>query len=81
MAASESQTFRTPLYDRAIALNARMTSFSGWEMPVQFSGIVPEHTAIRDRVGMFDISHMGKFILQGEQAIEQLIKDAGLEEA
>jgi aminomethyltransferase len=65
---------RTPLYDRAIALNARMTSFSGWEMPVQFSGIVPEHTAIRDRVGMFDISHMGKFILQGEQSIEQLQK-------
>jgi aminomethyltransferase len=64
----------TPLYDRAIALNARMTAFSGWEMPVQFGGIVPEHTAIRDRVGMFDISHMGKFILQGEQAIEQLQK-------
>ena len=72
MAASESKTLRTPLYDRAIALNARMTSFSGWEMPVQFSGIVPEHNAIRDRVGMFDISHMGKFILQGDQAIEQL---------
>lgn len=49
-----------------------MTAFSGWEMPVQFSGIVPEHAAIRERVGMFDISHMGKFILQGEQAIEQL---------
>jgi aminomethyltransferase len=74
VAAPESNTFRTPLYDRAIALNARMTSFSGWEMPVQFSGIVPEHTAIRDRVGMFDISHMGKFIVQGEQAIEQLQK-------
>ena len=72
MAASDSKTLRTPLYDRAIALNARMTSFSGWEMPVQFSGIVPEHTAIRDRVGMFDISHMGKFILQGEQTIDQL---------
>ena len=72
MAASDSKTLRTPLYDRAIALNARMTSFSGWEMPVQFSGIVPEHTAIRDRVGMFDISHMGKFIVLGEQTIDQL---------
>ncbi len=77
MAAPESQlesypTLRTPLYDRAIALNARMTAFSGWEMPVQFSGIVPEHVAIRDRVGMFDISHMGKFILQGAAAIDQL---------
>ncbi|AFY95502.1 glycine cleavage system aminomethyltransferase GcvT [Chamaesiphon minutus] len=73
MTAPESPTpQRTPLYDRAIALNARMTAFSGWEMPVQFSGITPEHEAIRDRVGMFDISHMGKFSLQGENAIEQL---------
>jgi aminomethyltransferase len=73
MASPESPTpQRTPLYDRAIALNARMTAFSGWEMPVQFSGITPEHEAIRDRVGMFDISHMGKFSLQGENAIEQL---------
>jgi aminomethyltransferase len=63
---------RTPLYDRAIALGARMTSFSGWEMPVQFSGLVPEHAAIRDRVGMFDISHMGKFTLHGADPIAQL---------
>ncbi|MGL5195022.1 MAG: glycine cleavage system aminomethyltransferase GcvT, partial [Chroococcales cyanobacterium] len=38
---------RTPLYEEAIALNARMTAFSGWEMPVQFSGINPEHQAVR----------------------------------
>jgi aminomethyltransferase len=63
---------RTPLYDRAIALNARMTAFSGWEMPVQFSGITPEHEAIRQKAGMFDISHMGKFTLTGASAIEQL---------
>ena len=63
---------RTPLYDRAIALNARMTAFSGWEMPVQFTGITPEHEAIRQRAGMFDISHMGKFTLRGASAIEQL---------
>ncbi len=49
-----------------------MTAFSGWEMPVQFSGIVPEHEAVRHHAGMFDISHMGKFTLQGEDAIEQL---------
>jgi aminomethyltransferase len=73
MAQLESPTpLRTPLYDRAIALNARMTAFSGWEMPVQYSGITPEHEAIRQRAGMFDISHMGKFTLKGEQAIEQL---------
>jgi aminomethyltransferase len=63
---------RTPLYDRAIALNARMTAFSGWEMPVQFSGITPEHEAIRQSAGMFDISHMGKFTLRGESATRQL---------
>ena len=63
---------RTPLYDRAIALNARMTAFSGWEMPVQFSGIIPEHEAVRNGAGMFDISHMGKFTLRGKDAIEQL---------
>jgi aminomethyltransferase len=49
-----------------------MTSFSGWEMPVQFSGLVPEHEEIRDRVGMFDISHMGKFTLHGTDSIAQL---------
>lgn len=73
MASPESNSpLRTPLYDRAIALNARMTAFSGWEMPVQFSGIPAEHAAIRTHVGMFDISHMGKFTLQGENAIDQL---------
>ena len=70
MAQLDSPTpLRTPLYDRAIALNARMTAFSGWEMPVQFSGITPEHEAIRDRSGMFDISHMGKFMLRGDKAL------------
>jgi aminomethyltransferase len=51
-----------------------MTSFSGWEMPVQFSGLVPEHETVRDRVGMFDISHMGKFTLHGTDSIAQLEK-------
>jgi aminomethyltransferase len=69
---STSILLRTPLYDRAIALGARMTTFSGWEMPVQFSGLTPEHEAIRNGVGMFDISHMGKFTLHGEKSIEQL---------
>jgi aminomethyltransferase len=49
-----------------------MTSFSGWEMPVQFSGLTPEHQAVRTGVGMFDISHMGKFTLRGEKSTEQL---------
>ncbi|ACB53694.1 glycine cleavage system protein T [Crocosphaera subtropica ATCC 51142] len=57
---------RTPLYDLIIQQKARMTAFSGWEMPVQFTGLKVEHHAVRTGVGMFDISHMGKFTLEGE---------------
>ena len=49
-----------------------MTEFSGWEMPVQYSGIKQEHQAVRRQAGMFDISHMGKFALQGVALIDQL---------
>ncbi|PPS38989.1 glycine cleavage system aminomethyltransferase GcvT [Chroococcidiopsis sp. TS-821] len=63
---------QTPLYQLAIELKARLTSFGGWEMPVQFVGISKEHHAVRTAVGMFDISHMGKFILRGKQLISQL---------
>jgi aminomethyltransferase len=63
---------RTPLYDVAVALNARMVPFAGWEMPVQYSGITKEHEAVRSQAGMFDISHMGKFVLIGENLIDTL---------
>jgi len=63
---------RTPLYDICLQQNARMTPFSGWEMPVQFSGIRQEHQAVRESAGAFDISHMGKFILTGPDVIAQL---------
>ncbi len=63
---------RTPLYELALEQKARLTAFSGWEMPVQYIGIGEEHKAIRTRAGMFDISHMGKFALKGKQLIEQL---------
>ncbi|WP_338017093.1 glycine cleavage system aminomethyltransferase GcvT [Myxacorys almedinensis] len=63
---------RTPLYDVAIALNARMVGFSGWEMPVQFAGIGQEHHAVRTDAGMFDISHMGKFSLHGRDVLTQI---------
>lgn len=63
---------RTPLFDLGISLNARMTGFSGWEMPVQYSGITHEHQAVRSTAGMFDISHMGKFLLTGDRLVEQL---------
>ncbi|GAC1461724.1 MAG: glycine cleavage system aminomethyltransferase GcvT [Chamaesiphon sp.] len=63
---------RTPLYALALEEKARLTAFSGWEMPVQYIGISEEHLAVRTSAGMFDISHMGKFVLKGKQLIEQL---------
>ncbi|GAB4386150.1 MAG: glycine cleavage system aminomethyltransferase GcvT [Elainellaceae cyanobacterium] len=63
---------RTPLYSLHTELNARMVPFSGWEMPVQYLGITKEHQAVRQQAGMFDISHMGKFVLTGKGLIEQL---------
>ncbi|WP_315791466.1 glycine cleavage system aminomethyltransferase GcvT [Fischerella sp. JS2] len=64
--------YQTPLYFLAQELKARLTSFGGWEMPVQFSGITTEHQAVRNTAGIFDISHMGKFILKGKNLIAQL---------
>lgn len=63
---------RTPLYDLAVELNGRMVAFSGWEMPVQYTSISTEHEAVRTKAGMFDISHMGKFIAQGHDLIEKI---------
>ena len=63
---------RTPLYNASVELNGRMVPFAGWEMAVQFTGINREHEAVRQAVGMFDISHMGKFILRGEHLIDAL---------
>ena len=63
---------RTPLYQLAPEQKARLTAFSGWEMPVQYSGIGQEHEAVRTSAGMFDISHMGKFAFQGRQLLEHL---------
>jgi aminomethyltransferase len=65
---------RTPLYDSSADLNARFTEFSGWEMPVQYSGIKQEHQAVREAAGMFDISHMGKFFLRGQGVLSELQK-------
>jgi aminomethyltransferase len=68
----QQSLLRTPLYHLHREQNARMTPFSGWEMPVQYSGIKPEHHAVRTQAGIFDISHMGKFVLTGAGAIAQL---------
>ena len=56
---------RTPLYAAHVKLKARMVDFHGWEMPIQYAGIIDEHTAVRTRVGLFDLSHMGRVRIQG----------------
>jgi aminomethyltransferase len=58
----------TPLYHEHVRLGARLIPFGGWLMPVQYSGIVQEHQAVRNDVGIFDISHMGQFIVEGTAA-------------
>lgn len=56
---------RTPLYDAHVAAGARMVPFAGFEMPVSYAGLIEEHTAVRERAGLFDVSHMGEFIVSG----------------
>jgi aminomethyltransferase len=65
---------RTPLYDAHLSLGARMVEFGGWEMPVQYTSILEEHKAVRERVGIFDVSHMGDIVVHGNGA------EAGLRE-
>jgi len=63
---------RTPLHDRHVALGARMVPFAGWEMPVQYEGVIPEHLAVRHDTGVFDVSHMGELEVEGPRATELL---------
>jgi len=59
---------RTPLHSAHVSLGARMVDFGGWEMPVQYSGIVDEHLTVRRAVGLFDVSHMGEIEIRGPEA-------------
>jgi glycine cleavage system T protein (aminomethyltransferase) len=59
---------RTPLYERHVALGARLVPFAGWEMPVQYEGVIPEHLAVRADSGAFDVSHMGELVVEGQGA-------------
>jgi aminomethyltransferase len=63
---------RTPLYERHVAAGARMVPFAGWEMPVQYEGVIPEHRAVRTDWGVFDVSHMGQIHVEGPTAREFL---------
>jgi aminomethyltransferase len=61
---------KTPLHARHRALGARMVEFGGWDMPVEYSGIVDEHMAVRTRAGLFDVSHMGEIEIAGKDAFK-----------
>jgi aminomethyltransferase len=63
---------RTPLYERHVALGARLVPFAGWEMPVQYEGVIQEHRAVRTDAGAFDVSHMGEIDVEGPRALELL---------
>jgi aminomethyltransferase len=63
---------RTPLHDRHVRAGARMVEFVGWEMPVQYAGILEEHEAVRTRAGLFDVSHMGEVVFRGPKALEAI---------
>jgi aminomethyltransferase len=63
---------QTPLHDRHVELGARMVPFAGWDMPVQYAGVIPEHLAVRRDAGVFDVSHMGELEVEGPRAAELL---------
>lgn len=63
---------RTPLFNDHVSLGARLVDFAGWEMPVQYEGVIAESKAVRNSAGMFDVSHMGRTWLRGEKTIELL---------
>ncbi|GAC1440701.1 MAG: glycine cleavage system aminomethyltransferase GcvT [Mycobacteriales bacterium] len=59
----------SPLHDRHVALGAKLADFGGWDMPIQYAGVLQEHTAVRENVGMFDVSHLGKGVVRGRGAV------------
>ena len=66
---------RSPFFQNHLKLKAKMVNFHGWEMPLQYSGIIDEHKNVRENVGLFDVSHMGRFKIKGdvESQIQKLI--------
>ncbi|HYZ65924.1 MAG TPA: hypothetical protein VE574_04280, partial [Nitrososphaeraceae archaeon] len=63
---------KTPLYDLHIKYGAKIVDFHGWEMPLQYSGIIEEHINTRHNVSIFDVSHMGRFEVTGTEAFHVL---------
>ena len=69
-----SEPRKTPLYEKHIELGARVVDFAGWWLPVQYAGILEEHRSVRERAGLFDVSHMGEIRIKGPEASEYLQK-------
>lgn len=67
-------TRKTPLYERHVELGGKVVDFAGYKLPVQYAGIIEEHKAVRNGVGVFDVSHMGEFEFKGPQALEAVQK-------
>ena len=65
---------KTPLYEKHVFLGARMIEFAGWIMPLQYTGILQEHEAVRQQAGLFDVSHMGEVMIRGKGATEFIQK-------
>lgn len=65
---------RTPLYDCHVEEGAKLVDFAGWQLPVQFSSILVEHEAVRQRGGLFDVSHMGRFRVKGPGALASVLR-------
>lgn len=61
---------QTPFTDKHIALGAKMHEFAGYNMPIEYSGIIDEHMSVVNAVGVFDVSHMGEFWVKGPKALE-----------
>ncbi len=69
-----SEPRKTPLYEKHIDLGARVVDFAGWWLPVQYAGILEEHRSVRERAGLFDVSHMGEIRIKGPDATKYLQK-------
>ncbi len=72
MASAPPALRRTPLHDRHVEAGAKLVDFAGWEMPVQYEGVIQEHMAVREACGIFDVSHMGEIETSGPGALELL---------
>jgi aminomethyltransferase len=66
------RTRKTALYEEHTAAGGRMVEFAGFELPVQYTGIAEEHRAVRERAGLFDVSHMGEIVVRGPGALDFL---------